>query len=106
MRLVIALLALAGLAACGDRTPAGNTIPADPGAAKFKSVCQDCHGPQGEGRGIFPRLAGRPAAELAARLRQYKSGHKIGNMSDAMKPFAMALSDQEIDQVATWLATR
>lgn len=96
-----AILALCGLAACSQDTAAP-----DPGAVKFASVCKDCHGERGEGRGIYPRLAGRPADELAARLRQYKSGHKTERMSDAMRPFALALSEQEIDQVAAWLAAQ
>jgi len=39
----------------------------DPGASKFASVCQDCHGPRGQGLGRFPKLAGRPAVALASR---------------------------------------
>lgn len=106
MRRLIALTALAGLAACGNPEGAGKTVAGDPGAAKFNSVCKDCHGPDGQGMGRFPKLAGRPADQLAARLRQYKSGHKSENMSDTMRPFAQALSEPEIDQVAAWLATR
>lgn len=105
MRMPLTLLALAGLAACGSPDPAAKA-DADPGAAKYASVCQDCHGAGGEGKGRFPRLAGRPADQLAARLRQYKSGHKIEGMSDAMRPFAQAMSEQQIDQVAAWLATQ
>ena len=105
MRLLITLLALAGLTACSDRHPAA-TATNDPGAAKVENVCKDCHGPRGQGQGRFPRLAGRPADELATLLRRYKSGHKSGNMSDTMRPFAQALTDKEIDQVAAYLATQ
>lgn len=102
-RHLLPLLALTALTACGG-TDSGKAVNKDPGAAKFESVCKDCHGPLGQGQGRFPKLAGRPADELAARLRLYKSGHKSENMSDTMRPFAQALSDKEIDQVAGWLA--
>ncbi len=104
MRTFPALVALAALTVCGQQAP--ETPPTDPGAAKFVSVCQDCHGPDGQGMNRYPKLAGRTADELAARLRQYKSGHKSENMSDTMRPFAQALTEAEIDQVATWLASR
>ena len=109
MRRLLCCLALAGLAACDGEPPAGASAEADTlrlGEEKFQSVCATCHGRDGLGQGIFPSLAGRPADELAARLRQYKTGHKTGNMSDTMKPFAMALSDQQIDQVSAWLAAQ
>jgi cytochrome c553 len=99
---LIMLPLLAGLSACGREAAA--PVSNEPGAAKFASICQDCHGERGQGRNLYPGLAGRPAEELAARLRQYKSGHKIEGMSDAMRPFAQALSEQEIDQVSAWLA--
>ncbi|NTV95382.1 MAG: c-type cytochrome [Thiobacillus sp.] len=102
MRNLIAIAVLSGLAACGG----GQETATDPGATKFNSVCKDCHGPDGQGQGRFPKLAGRPAEQLAAKLRQYKSGHKSENMSDTMRPFAQTLSETEIDQVAAWLATR
>jgi cytochrome c553 len=106
MRRLFALAALAGLAACGSPDATPQNAASDPGAVKFASVCKDCHGAQGEGLGRFPKLAGRPAEELAARLRQYKSGKKTEGMSDTMRPFAQAMSMQEIDQVAAWLATQ
>lgn len=104
MRYAIVLSCLVGLSACGG--PAPEPEASDPGAAQYRSVCQDCHGPEGAGQGRFPKLAGRPAGELAGLLRQYKSGHKSVNMSDTMRPFAQALSEAQIDQVAAWLATR
>ncbi|TCJ15972.1 c-type cytochrome [Parasulfuritortus cantonensis] len=102
---LIPLLAIAFLPACGSRD-AGKVAASDPGAALVQNVCKDCHGPNGQGQGRFPRLAGRSAEELATLLRQYKSGHKSVNMSDTMRPFAQALSDQQIDQVAAYLAAQ
>jgi cytochrome c553 len=99
---VLAVIALAALAGCG-RQDASTTAE---GKTKFDSVCRDCHGDRGQGRGIYPRLAGRPADELATRLRQYKSGHKTSDMSDTMRPFAQALSEREIDQLAAYLAAQ
>lgn len=105
-RQLFALAIVAGLSACSGQDANDGAAATDPGAVKFNSGCKDCHGANGQGMGRFPKLAGRPAAELAARLRLYKSGVRSGNMSETMRPFAEALSDTEIDQIAAWLATR
>jgi cytochrome c553 len=104
---LLAVLALATLSACdGEGPDTQAAAPANPGIAKFETVCKDCHGQQGQGQGRFPKLAGRAAGDLAAKLRLYKSGHKSGNMSDTMRPFAQALSESEIDQIAAYLAAK
>lgn len=101
MRPWLLVAAIGCLAGCGEPPPSWTD---DAGAMKYASVCRDCHGAGGEGRGIYPRLAGRPAEEIAGLLRHYKSGRKTDHMSDTMRPFAQALGEQEIDQIAAWLA--
>jgi cytochrome c len=126
----IALASLTNLTACGDRqppikavAPAGQvaapttsaaapvttTSPAptsiDNGKLKYATVCLGCHGQNGKGQGPFPRLAGKPAAELAAKLKDYRAGKQFGPQSATMLPFAKTLTDAEIDLLAGYLST-
>jgi cytochrome c553 len=126
------LFALTVLTACGDRhppikleaptTPMPESAPAsrnpapssqshnagaviDSGKLKYATVCLGCHGPTGKGQGPFPRLAGKPAADLAAKLKNYRAGKTAGPQSATMMPFAQALTDAEIDALAGYLST-
>lgn len=74
------------------------------GQAKFKAACAGCHGQQAQGQGTFPKLAGLTAADLKAKLEKYRKGEKIGPMSAIMKAPAKALSDQEVDEIAGYIA--
>ena len=65
--------------------------------------CASCHLADGMGRsdGTIPRLAGQRAAITARKLRRIASGEVD---LPVMTAFARALSKDEIDSVATWLA--
>ncbi len=122
-RQFVSVLLLALLSACGQKTEterpaepaAGNAFPADAvtatgtsgidaGKLKYVSVCLGCHGQDGHGQGPFPKLAGRPAAELGALLREYRAGKTRGPGSETMMPFAKPLTNSEIDALAAYLA--
>ncbi len=94
-----AVAAPSGPAAAGDQAPAANF-----GKLKYAGNCLGCHGHAGKGQGVFPRLAGLPAAELAAKLKDYRAGKTLGPQSATMMPFAKALTDAEIDALAGYLA--
>jgi len=72
------------------------------GRAVFAS-CASCHLADAMGRsdGTIPRLAGQRAAITARKLRRIASGQVD---LPVMTAFARALSDPEIDSVASWLA--
>ncbi|MCS3903408.1 sulfide dehydrogenase cytochrome subunit [Methylohalomonas lacus] len=63
--------------------------------------CFTCHGPEGQGSGEIPALAGRAADELKARLQAYKRGTKQGTI---MNRIARGYSDAEIDIIADYFA--
>ena len=89
------LLVLAGTAvAKGDP---------DAGAAKAKP-CTACHGKDfnAEADGQYPRLAGQYADYIARALHEYKTGDR-GNA--IMKGMAAPLSDQDIDDIAAYIAS-
>lgn len=132
MRYLLTVLSLSLLFGCGEKTepakvaesPATAPAPAAPAAApadasppmdravpvpnigklKYAGVCLGCHGHNGQGQGPFPKLAGMPAEDLAAMLKDYRAGKTRGPQSATMIPFAKPLTDAEIDAIAGYLA--
>jgi cytochrome c553 len=124
---LLTLLTLATLTACGKEEPqvpaeqapapiVEATTPAMPEAAptvdaaqergrlKFGGICSGCHGKNGEGMGIFPKLAGQSAEILAAKLRDYRDGKQMGAQTAMMAPNAQNLSEEDIDALAAYIA--
>jgi len=98
MKLILALIAAAGLAA----TASAADVAA--GAAKAKEVCAACHGADGNSTDVNnPRLAGQHRDYIAKALRDYKSGERNNAI---MKGFAAALSKQDIDNLAAYFSSQ
>jgi cytochrome c553 len=80
------------------------------GAATYAAKCAGCHGAQGEGRtaqsatlgeqGVFPRLAGQPAAYLYRQLWSFANGWR---KSAAMPPLADGLTEADWTDIAVHL---
>ncbi|WP_254786743.1 cytochrome c [Methylomonas sp. LWB] len=72
-------------------------------------ACFSCHGPAGKGRvadGIaYPLLGGQRLVYLRSQLRNWKSGDRRNSPEGVMNRIAGALSDDEIDGLAAYLAT-
>jgi cytochrome c553 len=85
----------------------GAILSASGSAEAGVQACQNCHGPAGVGIGPFyPRLAGQPAAYLAAQLRAWKSGERQGvEPQRSMQTIAQRLSDRDIEAVALYFAS-
>jgi cytochrome c553 len=97
-RTLLAAFAIASLALAGTAHAAG-----DAAAGKAKSAaCAMCHGPNGEGTSMAPKLAGKSAAELDQAMQDYKSGKRDNAM---MKSQAAALSDADMANLAAYYAT-
>lgn len=78
-------------------------VAALPGEAKY-AACGACHGAQGGG-GVGPALAGQTVEYIVGRLNQYKAGEKVGNQSNLMWGQAAGLSDQDMNELAEYIAT-
>jgi len=88
---------------------AGKADPAR-GAATYRAKCAGCHGDDGQGRiaqsatlgeqGIFPRLAGQPAAYLYRQLWSFAHGWRS---SAAMPPMADGLTEADWADIAVHL---
>jgi cytochrome c553 len=65
-------------------------------------ACMSCHGANGHSAGgANPRLAGQHEAYIVKQLHEFKDPKKRGN--PIMTPYAQALTDQQILDVATFL---
>lgn len=74
------------------------------GKTKF-AACVSCHGMNGEGQGMFPKVAGQSAADLAVKLKKYRAGETVGPNSAMMAPNAAGLSDGDIADLSAYIAS-
>ena len=75
----------------------------DIAAGKAKAeMCAGCHGASGQGSGDNPKIAGKPEAELAQAMQEYKSGKRSNS---AMKLMVRKLNDQDIANLAAYYAS-
>ena len=65
--------------------------------------CAACHGNEGQGMGVFPKLAGQSADYISGRLYQYQNGETVGNMSSTMWAQAGMLSDSDISTLSQFI---
>jgi cytochrome c553 len=73
-------------------------------ALYLKNGCSSCHGLYAEGIGATPRLQGKPVSLLKERLKNLKEGKTRSAFGTIMISFAQALSDEQIEQMASWLS--
>ena len=59
--------------------------------------CAGCHGMNGEGMGIFPKLAGQSKEYITTALTQYKNREERGRQSIMMWSQASILSARDIE---------
>ena len=67
------------------------------------SGCAACHGQDGQGMGVFPKLAGQTSDYISDRLYAYKNREQIGAMSSTMWSQAGMLSDQDIKLISKFI---
>jgi cytochrome c553 len=75
------------------------------GEARFAETCRNCHGPKGKGMSAYPKIAGLDPAYTTDVLARYRAGERIGPNSPLMIPMAADLTDDEIANLAAFLAT-
>lgn len=68
------------------------------------AMCIVCHGPDGNSSNpSWPNLAGQHAEYIIKQLQDYRDGRR---KNDQMAPLAMALSDQDIADIAAYYAAQ
>jgi len=75
----------------------------DAAAGKAKATaCAMCHGPNGEGTGMGPKLAGADAPKFIQSMKDYASGKRENAM---MKTQASQLNDADYANLAAYYAS-
>jgi len=96
--LFIATIMACSLVVYGAAQAAG-----DVAAGKTKSaMCAGCHGTNGQGVPPNPALAGKPEADIAQALRDFRSGKRVNPVKKAI---TASLSEQDIENLATFYAS-
>lgn len=115
MKLLASMLIAAALAAPAlPAFSAGETPAAPPkaaakpdlvkGEASFTAVCAACHGADGNSAiAANPKLSQQHPEYLFKQLQEFKSGKRN---DPVMKGFAMALSDEDMKNIAYWVTSK
>ena len=85
-----------------DALPEGDLAA---GEARYAENCVNCHGRTGRGMASFPAIQGHDADYVAGRLLSYRTGEMVGPNSALMFSLADELTDQEIADLAAFIAT-
>jgi sulfide dehydrogenase cytochrome subunit len=73
---------------------------------RLYASCAGCHGTAGADAGkggVLPVLAGQPKDALAASMRGFKAGARPATI---MGQIAKGYTDEQIEQIAAWLAAQ
>jgi cytochrome c553 len=70
----------------------------------FAKGCSGCHGISAGGTNQYPALAYRRKPFLISKLKDYRAKKGPTQQSQLMIPFAMGLSDKEIEALTTFLS--
>ena len=74
------------------------------GEASFGAVCAACHGADGNsGTPAYPKLSQQHPEYLVKQLQEFKSDKRNNAV---MKGFASALSDEDMKNIAYWVASK
>jgi cytochrome c553 len=65
------------------------------------SSCTGCHTASARVDTPVPRIAGKPAADIASQMVAFKAGQRAGTIMDRI---AKGFSDDEIKAIAAWYA--
>lgn len=72
--------------------------------ANLYATCIGCHGMKGEG-GVGPQLQGQKKEDIISKVNIYKSGGRIGPMSGMMTPMVAGLTEDDVQDIAAYIAT-
>ena len=67
--------------------------------------CAACHGAEGQGMAVFPKLAGQSSDYITSRLYAYQNRETVGNMSSTMWAQAGQLTDDQIATIGKYVET-
>lgn len=88
-----------------DKLALGERIYRGGDKAHGVPACAACHGPNGSGNGpaAYAAIGGQHATYVVAQLKSYKAGTRQTDPNQMMRNVAAALSDEQIDAVASYV---
>ena len=102
--LIAAAVAVPTLSAQASGPAAAAKADVAKGQASYAAICAACHGPDGNSAiPANPKLAQQHPQYLAKQLAEFKSGKRANGV---MLGMASALSDDDMKNIAAWLATQ
>ena len=102
--LMVALFAASAVAADEKAAPQAAKPDLVKGAASYAAVCVACHAADGNSTTpVNPKLAQQHPEYLVKQLKEFKSGKRANAV---MSGFAGALSDEDMKNIAYWLASQ
>jgi cytochrome c len=84
-------------------------VCADKGADLYKEkVCHTCHGEDGTHPVTedYPVIAGQPVKYLVQQMQDIRDGRRNNGLSPAMRASVSEVTDEELEVIAEWLASR
>ncbi len=80
------------------------TTPSANGIERVKILagnCSTCHGPQGQGYEVIPRIGGLDKDDILKLLKDFKSGEETSTIMDR---HAKGYTQQEMEQLADYFS--
>lgn len=84
--------------------PASNAALVAKGKEYYGKVCFRCHGDDGRGNAVIPRIAGQQTAYLRLTLQRYRAGTGV-RVEPLMAASTRLMSDPDIDAVSAFVAS-
>ncbi len=75
------------------------------GGGKSPLPCGACHGPDLKGMLNIPAIAGRSPSYLVRQMVDMKTGHRVGQGTELMKPVLANLNDDDMLAIAAYTAS-
>jgi cytochrome c553 len=100
---------LVGLAAAGLSLGAAAAFAKDEGAVLYQErICHTCHGEDGTHPVTpdYPVIAGQPVKYLVRQMKDIRDGRRTNGLSATMREAVQGVSDEELEKIAAWLASR
>ena len=94
---VVALVAATTLAAAADVSANANL------GRDIAANCASCHGTDGRSRAAVPSLAGRDAAVIVQRMKEFRDGRRAATV---MQQLAKGYTDAQIEAAAAYFAAQ
>ena len=96
-------VAIAALASANHYVYAADVVSYANLGRDIVANCANCHGTDGRSRGATPSLAGRDAAVIVQRMKEFRDGRRVATV---MQQLAKGYTDAQIEAAAAYFAAQ